>query len=259
MNENSALAAYINASTPADFAMLAASAVLFALFALTPQLPGERLPELEPLDPQARKDAFIEFLRPIVADVQNEVLKEREYVLAMSERTAAGRALRRLDRVKLFRLARRYQIPVDGVDGIEGVLPTLRRRIDTVPTSLVLVQAAKESGWGTSRFAAEGNNLFGQRCYAPGCGFAPAGLENPNFSVAKFFTVEDSIRSYVRNINTHPEYCEFRRLRQVLRETGSSVSGTVLAEALEAYSERGAAYVAEIRDMIAQNNLESYD
>jgi Bax protein len=259
MKDNSALAAHINASTPGDFAVLAASAILLALFALSPQLPGERLPELAPLDPQVRKAAFIDFLRPIAADVQNEVRKEREYLFAMLERAAAGEPLPRLDRIKLFRLARRYEIPVDGIDGIESVSPTLRRRVDTVPASLVLVQAAKESGWGTSRFAAEGNNLFGQRCYARGCGFAPAGLENPDFSVAKFPTVKHSIRSYVRNINTHPEYREFRRLRQALRETGAVISGTALADALEAYSERGPVYVAEIKDMIAQNDLESYD
>ena len=105
-----------------------------------------------------------------------------------------------------------------------------------------------------------GNNLFGQRCYAEACGIEPARAgSNVNFNVATFGSVDDSVASYIRNLNTHPQYDGFRRTRQELRQEGKKLSGTVLADSLLDYSERGAAYVAEIKAMIAQNSLESND
>ena len=124
----------------------------------------------------------------------------------------------------------------------------------------MLIQAAKESGWGTSRFAVFGNNLFGQRCYSEACGIEPAGVgPNADFNIATFGSVDDAIASYVRNLNTHPQYDGFRRLRQQLRREGKELNGLVLADGLLDYSERGEAYVDEIKAMIAQNALESND
>jgi Bax protein len=139
------------------------------------------------------------------------------------------------------------------------VIPLLRRRIDVVPRSLILIQAAKESGWGTSRFALQGNNLFGQRCYASGCGLEPAGVDDPNFNVATFGSIDESVASYVRNLNTHPQYLEFRRKREALRAEQRRLSGVVLADSLDDYSERGGDYVEEIKTMIVDNDLEQHD
>jgi Bax protein len=136
-------------------------------------------------------------------------------------------------------------------------LTILDRRIGIVPESLVLVQAAKESGWGTSRFAREGNNLFGQRCYSPGCGLVPRNrASDAEFWVAEFDSVHESITSYVMNLKTHAQYRDFRIRRQQLREAAQPLTGLALADGLLGYSELGQSYVDEIRDLLRYNELE---
>jgi Bax protein len=234
--------------------------------------PVAAVPDFRSLDAQERKAIFFEFLRPLAAAVIDDVERERKAVRAIAARVAAGKALSRADRDDLVRIARDYGVddakaPVDanalialGAPGtsvapVTALLRELTLRVDTIPTSLLLVQAAKESGWGTSRFAIEGNSFFGERCYEPGCGIAPAALKNPRFNVERFASVADSVRSYVRNINTHPRYGEFRELRRELRERGEDLDGIALAATLDAYSERRQAYVSEIASLIAQTGL----
>ena len=119
--------------------------------------------------------------------------------------------------------------------GIEETIDLLMRRVDTVPESLVLIQAAKESGWGQSRFAREGNALFGQRCYRQGCGLVPGSrASKASFEVESFDTVGESVQSYIRNLNTHERYIAMRRARQQLRERDVEVTGTGLAAYLDA-------------------------
>ena len=212
-------------------------------------------PDFRSLNSQARKAEFFEFMRPIAAGVVADVERERESVRAIAARVAAGQAPSRTDREDLIRLARTYNVDADAETSVENVLRELTARVDTIPISLVLVQAAKESGWGTSRFAIEGNGFFGERCYEPGCGIAPAALKNPKFNVERFASVADSVRSYVRNINTHPRYAEFRELRRELRRRGTDLDSIALAATLDAYSERREAYVTEIASLIAQTGL----
>ncbi len=156
-------------------------------------------------------------------------------------------------------LAERYDVDAAGECPLETVLSQLAARVDTIPTALVLAQAATESGWGTSRFAVEGNSLFGQRCYDTGCGLVPAGRTNPTFSVKAFPSVEDSVRSYVHNINTHSQYSEFRRVRSAQRERGEPLGSIALAATLVHYSERRFAYVSDIKALIAQTGLSPHD
>ena len=119
--------------------------------------------------------------------------------------------------------------------GIEEAIGLLKRRVDKVPESLVLIQAAKESGWGRSRFAREGNALFGQRCHTEGCGIVPgARASRASFEVQSFETVGESVQSYIRNLNTHERYIAMRstaesaadraELEQVKRELSALVT-----------------------------------
>lgn len=238
-----------------DAIVLLCAAGLLAAFVLTPGAAEPILPDFTPLEPQQRKAEFIGFLNPIVADANRQVLMARQRLAEIAHRAGGGQRLTWHDRRDLRALATRYDVAIEDLRP-QDILHVLRRRVDVVPESLVLVQAAKESGWGTSRFALEGNNLFGQRCYQPACGLRPRAAGDARFFVAEYSSVNESVREYVRNLNTHPEYVEFRSLRMAMREAEGRLSGIRLADGLAGYSERGTAYVAEIKAMIRQNGLE---
>ena len=254
------LAASLQILTAGDLAIFICTSSLLVVLMFLPQISGDRLPDFRLLETQERKVEFFAFLGPIVTDISADVSAQRAFVIEANGRIEAGDDLSWLERGKIERLATYYEIITEDADLATDILPALLQRVDIVPRSLVFVQAAKESGWGTSRFALEGNNLFGQRCYSPGCGIAPAGVRpGANFGVARFGTVNASVASYVRNLNTHPQYAAFRRQRQSLRDTDVALTGIVLADSLIDYSERGAEYVAEIKAMILQNSLERND
>ena len=117
-----------------------------------------------------------------------------------------------------------------------------------------MAQAANESAWGLSRFAQKGNNLFGQWCFKKGCGIVP-GQRNAgaNHEVRKFASINDSVASYMHNLNTGRAYKDLRKLRATLRSTNAAVDGHTLAKGLIKYSSRGKAYVKEIQSMIKTN------
>lgn len=237
-----------------DTVVLICASALLAAFVMPPREPAPQLPELGGLEPQDRKEAFVRYLDPIVARVNADLRRQRAWLAALAARVERGDPTTWWNRRYLGRLVERYE--VSPLVSLEETLAQLNRRIDVVPRSLVLVQAAKESGWGTSRFATEGNNLFGQRCYEPGCGLTPRRVEHARFAVAAYDSTLASVRDYARNLNTHLQYREFRALRQQLRERGEPLSGLRLADGLAEYSERGEAYVAEIKTLIRQNDLE---
>ena len=133
-------------------------------------------------------------------------------------------------------------------------------RVDKVPASLALSQAAIESAWGTSRFAVKGNNLFGQWCYKKGCGLVPLRRNaGSNHEVAKFASVANSVNAYMRNINTHRAYADLRANRAQLRQAEQDVTGHLLAENLMFYSELREVYVHEVQAVIRINKLAQYD
>lgn len=136
----------------------------------------------------------------------------------------------------------------------------LLKRINTVPSSLALAQSANESAWGTSRFAQEGNNYFGQWCFQPGCGLVPKSrTAGKTHEVEKFSSAADSVKAYIDNLNRNSAYEKLRSLRAQRAEKNGSFSGTELAPGLLKYSERGKEYVLEIQSMIRINKLEQYD
>jgi uncharacterized FlgJ-related protein len=132
-------------------------------------------------------------------------------------------------------------------------------RVDVVPASLVIAQAAKESGWGRSRFAREGNNFFGIWCFNRGCGMTPERRdEGRHHEVAMFDTVEEGVRYYVRTINSHIAYNDLRQMRAEARHQHRAFAGETLATGLLRYSERGVLYVDEIKSMIRYNQLQRF-
>ena len=154
-------------------------------------------------------------------------------------------------------IAHRYGIKPDQDTTDQTLLAETLLRVNVVPRSLALIQAAKESGWGTSKFARLANNLFGQQCFVKGCGIVPtARAAGRKHEVERFVTVQDAVAGYAYNLNSHPRYAELRRIREKLARTDQPITGVALADGLLAYSERGAAYVAEIQSMIRQNKLE---
>jgi Bax protein len=199
-----------------------------------------------------RKGEFLGFLRPMIEAENARVLEDRRRLEELAERADLGW----LDRWWLDGLAGDYGLDPEESDD-EALVEALRLRVDAVPVSLALAQAAKESGWGTSRFARKGYNLFGQRCYEPGCGLVPRSRDpGRRHEVAAFASPEESVASYVRNINTHDGYQGFREERARLRAAGQRLSGVLLADELDRYSERREDYIREVKRMIRVNDLE---
>jgi len=200
-----------------------------------------------------KKKQFFNYLLPLIKHANNEIRAERHWLLAFKEQTDISQE----DMNQLLTLADKYEVSTLKPNQI---LKALIKRVDIIPPSLALAQAANESAWGTSRFAISGNNLFGQWCYVKGCGLVPLEqVEGQHYEVAKFDNVLDSIRSYMRNLNTHYTYKSLRTNRQILRESGQLVTGLSLTEDLIHYSTRRQHYVMEIEAMILHNKLGKHD
>lgn len=210
-------------------------------------------------DVKARKRAFYDYLLPKIYQANEEVVKEREWLIELAHFLVDGGELAVSQREELARIEKRYAVRRPAKRD-EARIGELLLRVDVVPASLVLAQAAKESGWGTSRFAREGNNFFGIWCFYTGCGLTPLnrtpGLKH---EVAMFDSVADGVRYYIRTINTHVAYEDLRRMRADARRVSDRVPpGDQLAEGLLRYSERGLAYVQEIQSMIRYNQLQRF-
>ena len=203
-----------------------------------PSLPGD----LDGLaDTDTKKQVFLRLMLPLILVVNEEIAEDRARVQAM----AVGKAVR--DESWLGELAERYRSP-------SAEPAALLHRVDVVPPSLALAQAAEESGWGTSRFVREGNNLFGQI----GESIVPTG-DQSGPAMASFASPHAAVRAYALNLNSHAAYENLRRLRVQARARGGFPDGHSLAGALSAYSERGQAYVDGIRALIRHNSLLRFD
>ena len=204
-------------------------------------------------DADERKRKFFQLLRPLIETENEKVLDQRGRLLQLHERHRKKLPIPWRDMEWLMELLKKYEI--EGLEVSElSRWDNLLRRVDMVPVSLALVQAAKESGWGTSRFALEGNNLFGERCFTEGCGIVPKEREaDASHEVRAFESLEDSVRSYIHNLNTNGAYRRFRRLRSQQRLEGREPDGYGLVDGLPQYSERGYLYLNEIRAMMRSN------
>ncbi|EAT12614.1 hypothetical protein HF888_11645 [Bermanella marisrubri] len=202
---------------------------------------------------QKKKQDFFNFLLPRVKVANENILEERRWLLELDLSNLSDDQEQRLNE-----LAEKYE--VDDYENSEQLFTVLKRRIDVLPPSMVLAQAANESAWGTSRFARKGNNLFGQWCYVEGCGLIPKNRnDNGRHEVAKFDDVQESIESYMRNLNSQFSYKDLRIQRSNMRKNNEKISGYKLAAGLIKYSTRREEYIKEIRAMIKQNRLGQYD
>ncbi|MFN0001471.1 MAG: glucosaminidase domain-containing protein [Pseudohongiellaceae bacterium] len=206
-------------------------------------------------DVKQKKQTFFDFLQPFIDSKNAEILKQRDVLLNIVDTIVSGTALDFRDKYFLRELSRIYEMPTEDVLNL-NYLQRLLWRVDVIPPSLVLAQAANESAWGTSRFAKEGYNFFGQWCYTQGCGLVPNRRRvSAIHEVKSFSSIEEAVNAYFMNINTFPSYQFLRLIRQDLRQNKQTIDGISLAEGLGSYSERGEGYVQELRVLINNNKL----
>lgn len=204
---------------------------------------------------ETKKQLFFLSLLPMVLLVNEEIDQQRQEVVALLEHHDGNGQLNSTQHQRLLDIAHEYGLKGDPL--IDPLARTsLLKRLDTLPPSMVLAQAANESGYGTSRFALEGNNLFGQWTYATGSGLVPLErAENESHEVRRFTSLYDSLKAYMKNLNVHQAYGTLREMRAMLRERGLDLRGVDLAAGLRLYSSRRDAYVREIRSIIKGNGL----
>lgn len=206
-------------------------------------------------DSNERKRLFLRMVLPLVLITNDSILKTRGKLQAFRDRLESGKTLTTREKTWLNERFKEYKVEVGDFDA-------LLHRADIVPVSLALAQAAVESGWGTSRFAREGNALFGQWTWSKDAsdGIVPEKrAEGKTHMIKAFQAPVDAVSSYIRNLNTHRAYRELRKIRASMRKKDATITGTALAEGLEAYSEKGYAYVKLIRQIIRTNKLGSLD
>lgn len=195
------------------------------------------------IDVKDKKKRFFNFMRPIVKS-------ENDKVLALRKSLQSARKNKN-KQVMVAQTAKDYS--VEWVKGKENWAKLLER-VDRVALELVLAQSANESAWGQSRFATQGSNFFGQWCYKKGCGIVPKKRDKgTKHEVAKFSSVNKSVRSYIKNINTGRVYAPLRKVRKENRAAGKKPNAIAQAGGLIKYSQRREAYVKEIRAMIRFN------
>ena len=195
-----------------------------------------------------RKNLFIQIILPLIIEENNRIKLNRKKLFVILNKNHNSNS----EKEWLSQKFKQYGV-------LNKDLSTLKIRMDTIPVSLVIAQAAKETGWGTSRFALEGNALFGQWTWS-GEGIKPADADNnATHKVMKFKILKSSIRAYQRNLNTHSGYKEFRMARAELRDNGRNLDGIILATYLDKYAETGKEYVKIIKQIIKQNNLTDFD
>lgn len=202
----------------------------------------------------AKKRVFLRVMLPLVLAVNEEIVGERRRLEDIADRIERNKWVDPADRTWVADLAVRYGL--DPEIGPGKPIRALLRRVDTIPPSLALAQAIEESGWGTSRFVREANNLYGHITTA--ANGVVAG-DNSTRRLAAFESLKDSVRAYAHNLNTHRAYEPLRRSREALKVRYNMPDGHTLAGALTAYSERGQDYVDTIRALIRNNALMRYD
>ena len=196
-----------------------------------------------------KKNLFIQIVLPLIVEENNRIRLDRKKLFVILNRSNNTNAEKKWLNLKF----KQYGV-------LKKDLSTLKVRMDEVPISLAIAQAAKETGWGTSRFAIEGNALFGQWTWS-GDGIKPAGADadDGNHKVMKFKVLKASVRAYQRNLNTHGSYRKFRSARAEMRDNNEELDSLVLADYLDKYAATGKEYTVIIKKIIEQNNLKDFD
>ncbi len=201
-----------------------------------------------------RKNTFLSVVLPLILSTNEKILSQRERLLTAIDRVKAGEILSDTDKTWLKNLADRYREEPENLDA-------LLVKVDAIPVSLALAQAVEESGWGTSRFAREGNALFGQRVWSAGKGIVPKErAEGETYEVKAFNSLADSVDAYIHNLNAHPAYELFRSERVRRKpDAGNELTGYKLTETLIVYSERGEEYVEALKALIQSNRFDQFE
>ena len=195
-----------------------------------------------------RKNLFIQIILPLIIKENDNIRLDRKKLFSVLNKSKNTRAEQTWLNLKF----KQYGV-------VNKDLSTLKIRMDEVPVSMAIAQAAKETGWGTSRFAQEGNALFGQWTWT-GEGIKPSGADgNSTHKVMKFNVLQASVKAYQRNLNTHSTYKNFRSARAVLRDEGKKLDSLILSEYLDKYAETGKEYVRVLQQIIKQNDLIDFD
>ena len=195
-----------------------------------------------------RKEFFIQIVLPLILKENNNIRLDRKRLFSIINKNKNTS----IEKKWLKRKYKQYGV-------LSKDLSILKIRMDEVPVSLAIAQAAKETGWGTSRFAQEGNALFGQWTWS-GEGLKPKESDkNDGHKVMKFNMLQASVRAYQRNLNTHSTYKDFRLARAELRDMGKPLDSLILSQHLDKYAETGNQYVEVLKKIIKQNNLKDFD
>ena len=195
-----------------------------------------------------RKELFIQIVLPLILEENNKILLDRKKLFAILNKNNNSKS----DNEWLNKKFKQY-----GISNKD--LSTLKRRMDIIPPSMAIAQAAKETGWGTSRFALEGNALFGQWTYTDK-GIKPAAADaGTTHKVMMFNVLKSSVRAYARNLNTHKSYLKLRYVRAIQRDNIGKLNSLELVEYLDRYAETGKKYTVILKKIIEQNSLTDFD
>jgi Bax protein len=209
-------------------------------------------------DVNKKKAAFFGYLRPYIDAENTRIMQERTFLYELSE-AIDNQTVSSNHTKYASALSATYQLPIADSSIDQLWIAEMLERVNVIPESLILTQAANESAWGTSRFAVEANNFFGQWCYSKGCGLVPEKRpDGATHEVAKFADAQQSVRAYFMNINRNQAYKELRTIRSNLDSDGDALltpaAAIELTQGLLRYSERGQAYVDELQSMIRFNS-----
>ena len=203
-----------------------------------------------------KKQLFFRGLAPLVLHANELILKDRNRLESIKTALSENTSISENDQIWILKLAEMYKVKTGEDKSMTSVIDELWQKVDIIPVSLALGQSAVESGWGTSRFAAAGNAMYGQWAWGENA-MKPEQQRKGlgNYGVAAFGSLQQSVSAYMLNLNTHNAYADLRSKRAELRKNGKKITGPVLAETLIRYSERGESYVKEIKSMMEYNQL----
>ncbi|MDC2970801.1 glucosaminidase domain-containing protein [Candidatus Pelagibacter sp.] len=195
-----------------------------------------------------RKDMFIKIVLPLIVKENNKIRVDRKRLFTILNKNSNTD----IEKKWLEKKYKQYGVR-------KNDLSSLKVRMDEIPVSLAIAQAAKETGWGTSRFALKGNALFGQWTWS-GEGLKPKNAdEGKDHKVMKFHSLQLSVRAYLRNLNTHTTYKNLRKARTELRNQNKPLDSLILSKHLDKYAETGNQYIEVLQKIIEQNNLKDFD
>jgi len=195
-----------------------------------------------------RKNMFIQIILPLIVKENNKIRVDRKRLFTILNKNSNTD----IEKKWLQKKYKQYGVR-------QNDLSTLKIRMDEIPVSLAIAQAAKETGWGTSRFALKGNALFGQWTWS-GEGLKPKNAEEgKDHKVMKFHSLQLSVRAYLRNLNTHSSYKNLRKARTELRNNNKPLDSLILSKHLDKYAETGSQYIEVLQKIIEQNNLKDFD